>query len=479
MSATAAHRRQLTPAQARARAIAQQQEERRKHQIEALAQLDCMRGVPRDQLARLVDRCTLRAFLPGTVILSERAPGDFLYLILHGTISLTLHDRAGHKVLIGILAHGDCFGEGLLFGDFFRGATAQAETTCYLVQLPREDVRDIMADAPALVNALRAIYRHRLVESTLGRVPLFSRLSPIERARIAALLQPQQYPRGAAIIREGEPGDALYLIEAGQVVVEQNSQTIAHMDEGDFFGEMSLLSAQPHNANIYALTPVDVLALPAEEFSRLLHEQPTLAEQLLVVVESRRAAGIALRNDPARVYQLTMTVERGLLRGTHLLVRDPLLCSDTCRICEDACAARHGRARIRTGGVLIQGLDVTDSCRQCRVGAECVEACPANAIQWNGGGALIITDSCTGCGACVPACPYDAVQMAPRERAESSPLWSLWQRVRYGKDAEIPLLPAQRADKCDLCDGYEDLACVSACPTGAIRLMPIEELFPL
>jgi len=113
--------------------------------------------------------------------------------------------------------------------------------------------------------------------------------------------------------------------------------------------------------------------------------------------------------------------------------------------------------------------------------AECVAACPSDAIHWNGNGALLITESCTGCGACVPACPYDAVQMVAQDTASVSPLWSLWHRITHSARSTIPLEASQpqlRADKCDLCHGYDDLACVSACPTGALQLRSVEELFP-
>jgi CRP-like cAMP-binding protein/Fe-S-cluster-containing hydrogenase component 2 len=481
MGATIGHRRAERPARPHAEAQAQELEDRRRRQIDALAQLDCIHGVPTEHLAQLSALCVLRAFVPGTIILNERRPCDFLYLILRGTVSLTLHDRDGHEVLIGVLNRGDCFGEGSLFGDLFRGATVQAETICYLLQLPLDNVREMLLSAPELATALRLIYRQRLIEGTLGRVPLFGQLSPLERAQIAALLHPQFYARGATIIHEGAPGDALYLIEAGQVVVEQGGQTIAHLDEGDFFGEMSLLAQEPHNADIRALTPIEVLALPAVAFARLLRQQPTLAVQLHEVVARRSASSAAMRHDSARVHQLTAAVDRGLLRGTHVLVRDPKLCPEGCHICETACATRHGRTRIHTDGIMLSGLDVTDSCRQCRVGAECVEACPSDAIQWNARGALIITDNCTGCGSCVTACPYDAVTMVQTEPADTL-LWSLWRQIKRMKRTTIPLEAAestQRADKCDLCHGYDDLACVSACPTGALRLMPVEELFPL
>src|SRR6185503_13088325 len=173
------------------------------------------------------------------------------------------------------------------------------------------------------------------------------------------------------------------------------------------------------------------------------------------------ASNAAMRHDSVRVHQLTAAVDRGLLRGTHVLVRDPKLCPEGCHICETACATRHGQTRIHTDGIMLSGLDVTDSCRQCRVGAECVEACPSDAIQWNARGALIITDNCTGCGICATACPYDAVKMVQKEATDSSLLWSLWRQVKRMKRTSIPLEaaePTQRADKCDLCHGYDDLA---------------------
>jgi CRP-like cAMP-binding protein/Fe-S-cluster-containing hydrogenase component 2 len=481
MSTSLASHRRNPPAKVRADALAQQYAERRHHQAVALAQIDCLARVPSRDLLRLASLCTLRAFLPGTLILNERTPAEFLYLVLRGTVSLTLHDRAGHKVLIGVLNRGDCFGEGPLFGDLFHGATVEAETICYLLQLPLDSLRGVLPDAPDLSAALRALYRRRLVESTLGRVPLFSQISPLERAGIARLLQPHQYARGMPIIREGKIGDALYLIEAGQVVVEHAGQVLAYLDEGDFFGEMSLLTAKPHNADIYAITPVEVLALPAADFNRLLDQQPALADQLHAVVERRRAARVATEHDNTRLNQISAAVEHGLLRGTHLFVRDPQLCDDDCHICEDACATRHGRTRLHVHGVTVNELDVVDTCRQCRVGAECIEACPSDAIQWNDQGALSITSNCTGCGDCVPACPYDAVQLTTHA-SDTSPLWSLWRQLKRLQHPTIPLTatqPTQRADKCDLCQGYDDMACVSACPTGALRLVPVEELFPL
>jgi CRP-like cAMP-binding protein/Fe-S-cluster-containing hydrogenase component 2 len=462
------------------RAIA---DERTRRQVADLATVDALRGAPEEELRRLAALATLRVFPADSAIVTEHASGEYLYVLLRGLARVTLHDKDGHEVLLGLFGRGDHFGEGLLFGDHFRRASVAAESNCQVLQLPLDELRQHLDELPAVAAALRTVYRQRLVYSTLGRVPLFSHLSPLERGEVARLLRRDRYSRGAPIVRQGEPGDALYLLEDGQVLVEQSGHVIAHLDEGDFFGEMSLLSSQPHNATVRAITPVDVLALPGEDFHQLLGQQPALAEKLHAAAAERRRAGATMRDNRNRSERLDVAVRHGLLRGSHLLVRDPEACDPRCTLCSQACAQRHGQPRLRLGGVALDSLDVIDACRQCRFGAECVEICPADAFRWSDSGALLITDRCTGCGDCAPACPYGAIGMvstAPAHR--NSPLWQLWSRLRHARNPVIPLEampPAQRADKCDLCEGFDNLACVSACPTGALRLVPVEELFPL
>jgi Fe-S-cluster-containing hydrogenase component 2 len=74
------------------------------------------------------------------------------------------------------------------------------------------------------------------------------------------------------------------------------------------------------------------------------------------------------------------------------------------------------------------------------------------------------------------------VHLVSQGQPQLSPLQQLRRQLRRLKTPTISLVaasPTQRANKCDLCHGYDDLACVSACPTGALQLMPVEELLPL
>lgn len=465
---------------------ADQQSARRQEALTLLATLDCLRGVPASELARLLDLATFRPFQTGATVLGQQRRDRFLFLVLRGTLQLRLRDKDGREVLMGVLARGDCCGEGPLFGDFFRRMSALAQSNCHLLQVPLDDLRAALGGLPMLAAALRQVYKRRMLECTLARVPLLGQLFPMERLALANQLRPVHTPRGAAIIRQGEPADALYLIESGQVVVVQNETKIATLGEGDFFGEMALLTNHPHRADVRALTPTDLLALPTADFHDLIESRPELEAQLRSVVEKRIRNSAEVRGDEGRVRELELAVSKGLLRGTHLLVRTPSLCPPDCRLCETACAERHGHARLRLDGARVGELDVADACRQCSVGAECVEACPEDAFERTESGTLLITDRCTGCGECLAACPYDALTSVPlsHQRSVGAPLWDAL-RSTVGKlrgqppIALEPARPTHRADKCDMCHGYDDLACVSRCPTGSLRLVPVEELLDL
>lgn len=481
MSAKKTPSRRSAAAQARAA----QQSGRRQEALGLLSTLDCLRGVPASELSRLLEIGTFRAFPAGAAVFGQQREARFLFLVLRGSLQLKLRDKDGREVLMGVLGRGDCCGEGPLFGDFFRRMSARTQSACHLLQLPLADLRESLGATPMLATALRQVYKRRMVECTLARIPLLGRMFPMERLALASMLQPAHFARGATIIRQGEAADALYLIESGQVVVEQSGQAVASLGEGDFFGEMSLLTSQPHRADVRALTPTDVLALPGAEFHHLIEQRPDLEAHLRTVVEERMRNNAAVRGDETLSRELELAVSRGLLRTSHLLARTPSLCPPDCRICEQACASRFGRSRISLGGTTIDELDVVDGCRQCSVGAECVEACPEDAFERTENGNLLITDRCTGCGLCVEACPYDAVATVPLrpQGAGRGPLWGLLERAKQRlRGPTIPLDPARpthRADKCDRCHGFSDLACISACPTGAMRLVPVDELFPI
>jgi|HigsolmetaAR202D_1030399.scaffolds.fasta_scaffold00088_45 cAMP-binding proteins - catabolite gene activator and regulatory subunit of cAMP-dependent protein kinases len=448
-----------------------------------LQRLDCFRHVPIEEIQRLADQVTFRAFALGSTLLNEQQFGEFVYIILKGQVRVTLHDRDGREVQLEVLGRGDCIGESPLFGDQFRRITATIEQPSQLLQIPLSNLRELLKHSPQLNEVLHRLFRYRLSLTTLGRIPLFNKLTQVDRIWMLSLLQSVHYERGAVVVEEGTQGNALYLIEGGQAIVERQNRPIAYLDEGNFFGEMSLLEQKPHSATVRALTPLSILLLPAEGLEELLKRNPTIDKSLKATINERRATTSHMMSDQERSQELTAAMENGLLRGSTLFVRDPSLCPPDCRICEQACANRFGQTRLHLNGTPIGQLDAVTVCHQCRFGAECIEACPENALVWDERGVLIVNDQCTGCGECVEACPYDAVDLFQPKQARRNPLLQLLDAMQQRNSFELiklePLNTEPRANKCDLCHGHNDMACLSACPTGSLRLIPVEELFPL
>jgi voltage-gated potassium channel len=120
----------------------------------------------------------------------------------------------------------------------------------------------------------------------VARVPLFARLDAASIADLVGMLKARTVPTGTTIIRKGERGNAMYLIASGGVEVESAAGTV-RLGEGDFFGEMALLSREPRSATVTALRATDLLVLDADDFLRLLDRLPDLGERLRAVAQER------------------------------------------------------------------------------------------------------------------------------------------------------------------------------------------------
>lgn len=111
----------------------------------------------------------------------------------------------------------------------------------------------------------------RLEEAALLRmVPMFARLSPLVLETLAGDLVGRQTEEGETIIREGEIGDSLYLIESGEFIVEKSSNLLAVLGRGDVFGEIALLYDLARTATVRSSGPARIFSLDRQQFLRAM-----------------------------------------------------------------------------------------------------------------------------------------------------------------------------------------------------------------
>ena len=93
------------------------------------------------------------------------------------------------------------------------------------------------------------------------------------------------YQAGETIVRQGEPGQCMYVIQSGQVVVAQEKAQsevpLAVLNKGDFFGEMALFEREARSATVRALTDSRVLTVDRKTFLRRIQEDPSIAFRIV------------------------------------------------------------------------------------------------------------------------------------------------------------------------------------------------------
>ena len=98
--------------------------------------------------------------------------------------------------------------------------------------------------------------------------------------------------KGYEIIKQGDPGDAFYLIAQGKVSVWKKKalmkSKVAELKADDFFGEMALISNEPRNATVVADEVTELFVLQRYDFDKILMKNPTIAQELKKAYTERK-----------------------------------------------------------------------------------------------------------------------------------------------------------------------------------------------
>ena len=145
----------------------------------------------------------------------------------------------------------------------------------------------------------------------LNTFKLFSRLPDEELACLAGVMEEKIFPAGTVILREGDPGDHMYLLLEGAVDVLKTTlfgdpYVTASLKDSYHcsFGEMALIDQGTRSATVRAKTDCRTLALSAEEFQRFCREYPAIGVELLMAVSATLVRNLRAENENLKiVYQ--------------------------------------------------------------------------------------------------------------------------------------------------------------------------------
>jgi CRP-like cAMP-binding protein len=121
---------------------------------------------------------------------------------------------------------------------------------------------------------------HAVVEM-LEKSPLWGGLGKDDFKAILKVSKQQKFESGATIVKKGEEGAGFYLVLDGAVEIRSNGNLLSKLGPGQFFGEMSVVDAQPRSADVVAVEPSRVLFLSPWAFKSLVSERPRIAVKML------------------------------------------------------------------------------------------------------------------------------------------------------------------------------------------------------
>jgi small-conductance mechanosensitive channel/CRP-like cAMP-binding protein len=131
-------------------------------------------------------------------------------------------------------------------------------------------------------------------EELIESVEIFAPLSAEEKDAVAHSVIRSVYAPGELILRRGDPGDSMFVIYRGNVEVRlpgrdgNNTQQVAELTTGNFFGEMALLTGEPRNADVITVSEVETLEIRKGILQQLLDNNAALAEALSRTIAERQ-----------------------------------------------------------------------------------------------------------------------------------------------------------------------------------------------
>ena len=146
-----------------------------------------------------------------------------------------------------------------------------------------------------------------ITPGSLRRIKILADLNDAQLSHLSDFMELQRIPQWTTVVRQGEAGDAMFLILEGElrarVMAGEHETILATFGPGDFFGDMALFDHGPRSADVVANVDSSLLRISSIAFARLAKEAPALATPFLQATSRTLASRI--RADNKRLGQMS------------------------------------------------------------------------------------------------------------------------------------------------------------------------------
>ena len=247
-----------------------------------LKNITILRLLPTETQAKLLCRFTQMHYKFGDVIVREGDPADIFYLLTAGKARVLTTTDDGSEIPLNTLHSGDCFGEMGLLSSGKRTKTVRASGDVTVMGLSGRDFNKIVSQNSEVRNYINILVKYRNLENFLREFTALGKVPSDVLRSILGQLELVSFRAGDIIISEGSEPGPMYIIEKGHCRVIRNDETqgkkVAYLRQGEFFGELSLLSNSQRIATVEAVSDCTLLALSPEAFNIILQKYPRLRD---------------------------------------------------------------------------------------------------------------------------------------------------------------------------------------------------------
>ena len=259
---------------------------------------------PLEVLRELLDRAVVLEWAPDEFIIRKGpvASGEPLHFFVVADGEAAVKDG---RRLVARLVKADSFGEwGISHQRGVRVADVVATSRCQCIRLGEAEYWWLVDRQPAIqerISRLRRLLPRLEVAQERARLradgvadgrSILEYLTTSQLTGFALFGETRTLPRGAVVVREGDPADAFYVLLSGHLQAAAGGRIVRDLAEGDGFGEIALLQGGRRTATItVASADAEILVMRRQDFDTMLATMPAFAWRVWETATTRGEAG--------------------------------------------------------------------------------------------------------------------------------------------------------------------------------------------
>jgi predicted acylesterase/phospholipase RssA/CRP-like cAMP-binding protein len=260
-----------------------------------LAAVEMFAGLAASELETLAATATIVEVAAGATLVDQGSEAHAMFVVLDGRLTATFVDGTGHEQPLTEMTAGSIVGEIPFVTGGRRTATVRASEPSTVATVGARAIAELLETSPAVVARVSEVVsrRLRLVQLMTHLTALFPDVPTAVLQELGGTVEWVSLAAGETLFRQGDVGDAAYLIVVGRVRVmaedpeSHGERVIGEIGSGEFVGDQAVLLDTPRSETVYAGRDTDLARIPRAIFARFVERHPDLMLRMMRSIVER------------------------------------------------------------------------------------------------------------------------------------------------------------------------------------------------